>query len=189
MSKNAFKNAIATQGLVLDEKEYEVISNVLAATAKHVKSKQPEIFKVLQRVIGRASQAQQNGSGIRPDQLTIYQKRIHDAFAGHDEVALKLAVEDLIASTLRTTADPGLKVARYLMQLVSEVLAAQARHGYRTLERLSEQLDEAVLDWDGEEGGNWPPAKDAVQWIVDVVKAGKDDLELGHEAWADEESS
>jgi len=179
------RNEIATQGLVLSDKEYEVVANLLAASAQHVRGKQPEVFKVLQRVLGRLSQAQQKGAGVRADQLEIYQKRIHDAFAEHDETKLKLAVEDLVASTLRTDADPGLKVARYLMQLVSEVLAAQARHGFMTLTKLDEQLDQAVTDWN--ENKDWPAAPEAVQWVVDLVKAGRDDLELGQEAWASDE--
>lgn len=177
------KNTIATQGLVLSENEYEVLSRLIAASAQHVKGKQPEIYTVLQRILGRMSQSVQHGAGLRPEDAEIYRKRIHDAFAAQSETALKLAVEDLITSTLRTDADPGLKVARYLMELVGQLLEAQSRNGMATLERLQQLLAESVEEWTAE---GWPPAADAVAWVVDTVQIGIDDLALGQQPWVDE---
>jgi hypothetical protein len=181
MSKaKATKNPIATEGLKLDEIEYEVVSNVLAAAAKQCQGKQQKIYKTLLRVLGRMSQAVGDGQGVRDDQLIIYQKRIHHAFAAEDEKALQLAVEDLIASTFRSDADPGLKVARYLMQLVTHVLAAQARHGLATLNALSPMVETAIAEWNAE---GWPDGAAVAQWISEVILAGKQDLELGQEPW------
>jgi len=179
----ADQNQIATQGLVLTEDEYAVVSNVLAASGKVAKSEHPRTYRTLQRVLGRLSQSMQQGKGLRESESVIHQKRIHEAFAAHDEKDLKTAVEDLIASTLRSDADPGLRVARYLMQFVTEVVAAQSRNGAATLTKLSELLEQAVTDWNAE---GWPAAVDATKWIVDLVAAGRSDLELGQEAWAEE---
>lgn len=193
MTKNAEgpKNPIATEGLKLSDGEYQVVSNVLAAAAQQCKAKQPKIYKVLLRVLGRMSQAVVDGKGVRPDQLEIYQRRIHEAFANQDENALRLAVEDLIASTFRSSADPGLKVAQYLMQLVTQVLAAQARHGLATLEALSGMVTVAIEEWRAEAetaGGKWPGGEDVATWMLELVETGKQDLQLGQEAWSEPES-
>lgn len=184
MSNPPSKNPIATEGLKLTESEYEIVSNVLAAAANHTKGKQPKIYKTLLRVLGRMSQAVADGKGVRDDQLEIYQKRIHAAFANENELELRLAVEDLVASTFRSHADPGLKVAQYLMQLVSSVLVAQARHGLATLVALEGMMLQAIAEWDAE---GWPSGKDVGTWVSEVIAAGKQDLELGHEPWSDDE--
>ncbi len=179
-------NPIATEGLKLDEPEYEVISNVLAAAAQQCKGKQPKIYKTILRVLGRMSQAVTNGEGVRNDQLEIHQKRIHEAFVNEDELALRLAVEDLITSTFRSDKDPGLRVAQYLMQLLAQVLAAQARHGLATLMTLSGLLDDAIADWNADPKG-WPAGREVGVWIADVIAAGKEDLELGQDPWSETE--
>ncbi len=173
-------NPIAEQGLLLSPREYDVLSKVVAAFAEQSKTAEPTVSRLLIRVLGRMGQAQQAPAGLRDDQLQHYQAQIHDAFAKQDERALAQSVENLVAATVRTDADPAQKVARYLLELVAQLLVAQARHGAATLRRLSAMLDDATQAWGGE---GWPDAKGVAAWIRDVVAIGADNLEDGEDPW------
>lgn len=173
-------NPIAEQGLLLNPREYDVLSKVVAAFAEQSKTSDPAISRTLIRVLGRMGQAQQAPAGLRDDQLKHYESVIHDAFARHDERALTCGVENLIAATVRTDADPAQKVARYLLELVALLLTAQAKHGSATLRRMQAMLDEAIAAW-GADG--WPDAKGVAAWIRDLLTVGADNLDEGEDPW------
>lgn len=176
-------NPISDQGLLLTPREYDVVSKVIAAFAEQSKTSEPAISKLLIRVLGRMGQAQQAPNGLRDDQLKHYESVIHEAFASHDERALTIAVQNLIAATVRTDADPAQKVAQYLLQLIAVLLTAQAKHGAATLRRLLTLLDDAMHAW---EGDGWPDAKGVAAWIRDVVAVGADNLGDGDDPWPQE---
>ncbi len=176
-------NPIADHGLLLTPREYDVLSKVVAAFAEQSKKTEPAISKLLIHVLGRMAQAQQAPNGLRTDQLKHYEASIHEAFQKHDDRALSIAVQNLIAATVRTDADPAQKVASYLLELVALLLTAQAKHGAITLQKLVTMLDDAIHAW---EGDGWPDAKGVAAWIRDVVAVGIENLEAGDDPWPPE---
>jgi hypothetical protein len=183
--KPASNNPIVEQGLVLSEREYDVVSKVIVAFAQQCKKKEPAVYKTLSRVLGRLDQAQRKGAGLNETEMKIFQERVHAAFAEKDGAALYRVVEDLVAATFRCDADPGHKIAQYLLQMQQQVMDSQVRDGIATLGKLRTILDDAAKQWTAEQ--SWCNAPDTLKWILDTIDVGLAGLRDGEDAWPDED--
>ena len=91
------------------------------------------------------------------------------------------AVGMLIAASVRLDPDPADKIGLMLSQLVRNA----SHEGSRIvavvfLRELCGILDDAKTGWAAE---GWPTPEETMQWIVDVVRTGVDNIEAGADPW------
>lgn len=187
MSKTPVVNEIVERGFVPSPEEYQLLSNMLAQFEQAAKQEGNRDLRLMIRaVLGRLSQVVQAPGGLRPEQIENYRARAREGLEQRDSNKLVGGIQDLIAATLRTDPDPAEKIAVYLLQLVGDLMMAHRSSDYAVLERLSGELDASRSEWDA---SGWPTTQDVIQWLVEIIEIGKDNLAGGRDPWPSEEET
>lgn len=173
------------RGLMLSEQEHQWIHTGLQLLGEKIQAEHPqEIDKLgpIGRLAIRIGHVVHGGEGI-PEAITERYTRLLDrAMLSGNPDATARALAALFAAVIRLDPDPAEHLGTMLVQMMNANAKLES-HAYMVgwLGRLQEILQTAKMDFDA---GAYPSAAETLQWTIDTVTAGADDLRGGHEPWS-----
>lgn len=183
-------NPMAERGFKLGPKDFELITRGLTLLGEAAKQHgEPQYEKHCANLIARLAENVHAGEGMNPAQIQAHGRRIEQALrgvaageAGADEAVVR-AVGTMLASMVRLEADPAFKVGMTCSQLVQagtietgKAMALAALSSFQAL------LQSAQADWTAE-GWSAAGTPEVVQWILDMLSIGIDNVREGHAPW------
>lgn len=150
-------------GMIVSEREYDMVSRGLVALAEEAKSNgQTDAYALLKRFVVRLKQHTFAGKGIPDETLERMTKVIDASFASQDYESAKVGVAALLAAVIRMDPDPAHVIALQLAPSFVQLTVASASHhqnkiGAGILRRLAQRLQ---ADREAFEADGWsdPPA-------------------------------
>lgn len=177
-------NPYIDRGVVMSEEEHQLVSVGLTALAESASQKgDPSLHNKCVKLIVRLKQCVHAGEGLTPEVAERYGRRIARAIELGNGAAVERGVADLMAASLRLDPDPAEKVGVMLSQLARTSAAETAKANcIAWLKRLVEILGETNNEFarDG-----FPSGKVVLEWVIEVVGAGLDDVRAGHAPWSE----
>lgn len=182
-------NLMAEVGLRLSPRDFDLISHGLTVLGEGGKRNgDPSAERYCSNLIGRLAEAVHAGEGMSAAQVQAHGRRIEIAMQkaavgqpGAEDEVVK-AMGTMFAAMWRLEADPSYKVGITCAQLVKEGTAQTSKAMMVAgLSALLTLLKSAQSEWAAAE---WSASADSiVQWIVDTVACGIDNVKDGHPPW------
>ena len=183
---------VRPEGLVVSEKDYDLISAPLVAMAEEAnKHGQTELYTAIKRFVVRLQQAVFNGSGVPEETLQRMLSRVSDALCNNDMGGARVAISAMLAAVVRMDPDPGhtiaLNLAPRLVAFVSSVAAVnQGAIAAQTLTDFAARLETEKAAF--EEHG-WPDkAEDTLDYVHSLASFCAEELQRGSDPFHPEDA-
>ena len=186
------KNPYVQTGVFLTEPEFNILMTAVALFTEHaIKQGNVEVVRPARGLIVRLNHVIHAGQGLSPEQTQTYGQEIAKAMAyaasGADDGddVLTQTIGAYLAASIRTEADPAERVGQVCAQMVRHGANEIGKHiGIGFMNKLAQILGEAAMAW--EKDGWTVTGKEQVQWVLDLLGFGAENIAAGQLPWPDE---
>jgi hypothetical protein len=193
MTEQVKKNPYAETGAFLTEAEFNILVTAVAMFTEHaIKQGNTEAVRPARSLIVRLNHVIHAGEGLSAEQTQGYGAEIAKAMAyaasgadDGDDVLTK-TIGAYLAACIRTEADPAERVGLVCAQMVRHGANEIGKHiGLGFMNKLAEILTEAGVAWE-RDGWTKATAKEQLQWIMDLLGFGAENIAAGQLPWPDD---
>ncbi len=184
---------VRPKGLVVSEKDYDLISAPLVAMAEEAgKHGRTELHTAIKRFVVRLKQAVFEGQGVPQETMTRMMGRVSDALCNNDLEGARVAISAMLAAVVRMDPDPGhtiaLNLAPKLVAFVSSVAVVnQAAIAAQVLIDFSTRLEAEKAAF--EENG-WPDKpEETLDYVQSLASFCAEELQRGSDPFHDSEDA